>query len=145
MTLKTAVSVTIDRPPADVFAVLTDIPHQPEWSKGAGRIVNVSENPARLGTTWTQTSKLVGREVEAHMKVDAYEADHEFGSAVDKPIPGQALFVLEPSGSGTRLTFSMDVEPGGFFGVAAPLLKKAIKDQMTGDLASLKTRLEAKA
>ncbi len=145
MTLKAEASVTIDRPPADVFAVLTDVPHQPDWSKGAGKILNVSENPAILGSTWTQISKFVGKEIEAHLKVTDYEANRRFGSQVDKPIPFRLLFVLEPVGTGTNLTFTATGEPGGFFGVAAPLLRKAIKDTMSNDLDALKTQLEARA
>ena len=145
MSLKIDVGVTINRPPADVFAVLTDVAHQPDWSKGAGKIRNVSENPAKLGTTWTQISKFVGKEIEAHLKVTDYEANRRFGSQVDKPIPFQLLFVLEPVGTGTKLTFTATGEPGRFFGVAAPLLRKAIKDTMTSDLGTLKTQLEARA
>jgi uncharacterized protein YndB with AHSA1/START domain len=145
MAIKIEVGVTINRPPADVFAALTDVPHQPDWSKGAGKILNVSENPATLGTTWTQISKFVGKEIEAHLKVTDYEANRRFGSQVDKPIPFQLLFALEPVGTGTKLTFTATGEPGGFFGVAAPLLKRAIKDTMGSDLAALKTQLEARA
>ena len=145
MAINIEVSVTIDRPPADVFAGFTDVPHQPDWSKGAGKILNVSENPAKLGTTWTQISKFVGREIEAHFKVTDYDANRRFGSQVDKPIPFQLLFVLEPVGTGTKLTMNAAGEPGGFFGVAAPLLRKSLKDTMTSDLGTLKRRLEARA
>ena len=145
MAINIEVSVTIDRPPADVFAVLTDVPHHPAWSKGAGKTLNVSENPAKLGTTWTQISKFVGREIEAHFKVTDYDANRRFGSQVDKPIPFHLLFVLEPVGTGTKLTMNADGEPGGFFGVAAPLLRKSLKDTMSSDLDTLKKKLEARA
>ncbi len=142
MTLKAEANVTINRPPADVFAVLTDVIHQPDWSKGAGKILKVSQNPAVLGTTWTQISKFVGREIEAHLKVTDYEANRRFGSQVDKPIPFELLFVLEPVGTGTKLTFTAIGEPGGFFGVAGPLLRKSVKDTMSSDLKTLKMRME---
>jgi uncharacterized protein YndB with AHSA1/START domain len=145
MALKVEASVTINRPPADVFDALIDVAHQPDWSKGAGKIQNLSENPAKLGTTWTQISKFVGRELEAHQKVTDLEANRRFGSAVDKPIPFQQTFVLEPAANGTKLTFTVEGEPGGFFGVAAPLLRKNIKDTMTSDLGALKAKLEARA
>jgi uncharacterized protein YndB with AHSA1/START domain len=145
MALKVEASVSVNRPPADVFAVLIDVAHQPKWSKGAGKILNVSENPAILGTTWTQISKFVGRELEAHLKVTDFEANRRFGSQVDKPIPFQLLFALEPVGTGTKLTFTATGEPGGFFGVAAPLLRKNIKDTMTSDLKTLKAQLETQA
>ena len=140
MAIKLEVSVTIDRPPADVFAVLTDVPHHTDWAKGAGKILNVSENPANLGTTWTQISRLVGRDLEIHPKVNVCEANRKFGFQVDKPIPMEMLFVLEPSGSGTKLTMNADGEPGGFFGVAAPLLRRSLRDTMSSDLAALKTQ-----
>lgn len=143
MSLKAEASVTINRSPEIVFAVLTDVTHQADWSKGVGKILNVSENPAKLGTTWTQISKLVGKELEVHMKANTYEANRKFGFQVDKPFPAQMLFLLEPIGSGTQLTFTAEAEPGGFFGVAAPLLSKAMKDSMSNDLDALKARLEA--
>ena len=86
----------------------------------------------------------MGKELEAHLKVTDYEVNRRFGSQVDRPIPFQLLFVLDPVGSGTKLTFKATGEPGGFFGVAAPLLRKNIKDTMTSDLATLKSRLEAR-
>lgn len=145
MTIKAAVSVTINRPPSDVFAVFIDVPHHPDWAKGAGRILNLSGHPVGLGTTWTQISKLVGRELEVHAKVNVFEVDRKFGFQVDKPFPGQLLFSMEPSGGGTTVTSSMEAEPGGFFGVAAPLVKKSVRDAMSADLDTLKTRLEAHA
>ena len=145
MAINLEVSVTIDRPPADVFAVLTDVPHHTDWAKGAGKILNVSENPANLGTTWTQISRIVGRELEVHAKVNAYEANRKFGFHTDKPIPFDMLFLTEPAGSGTRITVTAVGEPGGFFGVAAPVLRKALKDTLSTDLKTLKTQLEARA
>lgn len=145
MTIKAAASITINRPPADVFAVIADVPHHPDWAKGANKILNLSQQPVALGTTWTQMSRLVGRDLEAHVTVDVYEADRKFGFEVDKPFPGHMVFVMEPAGTGTRVTSSMEGEPGGFFGVAAPLVRKAIRDTMSTDLDVLKAKLEAKA
>jgi hypothetical protein len=73
-----------------------------------------------------------------------YQANSKFGYQIDKPVPADELYLLEPSGSGTKLTFSIEGDPGGFFGVAAPLLKKVLKDQISADLGSLKAQLEAR-
>jgi len=55
--------------------------------------------------------------------------------ATPSPCPGaRLLFALEPVASVTRLTFTAEGEPGGFFGVAAPLVRKSLKDTMTSDL-----------
>jgi uncharacterized protein YndB with AHSA1/START domain len=145
MSLKVEVGVTINRPPADIFAALVDVPHHTDWSKGAGKILNVSESPANLGTTWTQISKIVGREIEIQAKVNVYEANRKFGFRTDKPIPFDMLFLTEPAGSGTNVTVTAVGEPGGFFGVAAPLLRKSMKDTLSSDLKTLKAQLEARA
>jgi hypothetical protein len=128
-----------------VFAVIADVPHHPDWAKGALRIKNVSESPANLGTSWTQISKIVGKEIEVHAKVNVYEANHRFGFQVDKPIPFQMLWLLEPTAGGTQITVTAEGEPGGFFGVATPVLSKALRDRLNTDLTTLKTRLEAGA
>lgn len=143
MHLKAEGTVTIDRQPGVVFAVVADASHWPDWSKGAGKVLNVSENPATLGTTWTQITRLLGKDLEIHAKVNVYQANGKFGYQIDKPVPADELYLLEPSGSGTKLTFSIEGDPGGFFGVAAPLLKKVLKDQISADLGSLKAQLEA--
>jgi hypothetical protein len=105
----------------------------------------VSENPANLGTTWTQISKIVGRELEILARVNVYEANRKFGFHTDKPIPFDLLFLTEPAGSGTQVTVTAVGEPGGFFGVAAPLLRKSMKDTLSSDLKTLKARLESRA
>lgn len=144
MTVKADVSATIARPPQDVFAVLTDVPHHTDWAKGPDKIRDVSENPAILGTTWTQTSKLLGKEVETHLKVNVYEAGRKFGFEADKPIAFQMLWQLEPSGNDTTVNVTVEGVPEGLFAVATPLVRKALTDTVTSDLATLKTQLEAK-
>jgi len=46
---------------------------------------------------------LVGKELEVHVKVNAYEANRKFGFQVDKPFPGQMLWLLEPMGAPRNL------------------------------------------
>lgn len=145
MSVKAEASITIDRPPEAVFAVLTDVVSHPGWSKGAGRVLNVSENPAVLGTTWTQITRLFGKEVEGHAKVVQFEANRKFGAEMDKPFPGQMLWQIESNGNGAKVTVSSEIEPGGFLGVAGPLVAKTIKDSFSSDLSALKAQLEAPA
>jgi hypothetical protein len=39
----------------------------------------------------------------------------------------------------------ISTQPSGFFGAAAPLLAKAIKDSFSSDLSALKAQLETQA
>jgi hypothetical protein len=119
------------------------VAHHPDWSKGAGKVADVSENPAVLCTTWRQVSKLRAKEIETQAKVVSYEANRKFGAVVDKPLPGQMVWPVEPHASGAQVAVSGDFDPDGFFGIGAPLLAKAVKDQFNSDLGGLKTKLEA--
>jgi uncharacterized protein YndB with AHSA1/START domain len=144
MPLTFDVKTTIARPPNEVFAVLVDVPHHVDWAKGAGQIRDVSDNPAKLGTTWTQVSSMAGRKVEAIARVEACDPDRRFAFSTDKPFPARLAFELEPEGEGTVVNVHAEAEPGGFFSIATPLLRKAATDRLTKDVASLKSKLEAK-
>jgi uncharacterized protein YndB with AHSA1/START domain len=143
--MKAQARIAIARPPAEVFAVMTDVPRQPEWSKGAGRISNLSDDPVKLGSTWIQTSKALGREASANVKVHEYEPSRRYGLEMDKPFPGRIEWTFEPDGNGTLVTQSAEFEPGAFFALATPLLRKGIQDMFDTDLASLRRRVEGGA
>ncbi len=49
----------------------------------------------------------------------------------------------ERAGGGTRATFAVEVEPGGFFKLAEPLVVSIAKRQFETDLAHLKDLMEA--
>ncbi len=143
MSVEAESSITINCSPEEVFAVITDVAGQPNWSKGVGKVQDLSQTPAILGTTWTQVTQFMGKEIAAHGKVNVYELNRKFGSTVDKPFPATMLWQVEPDGSGSKVTVGMVTEPGGFFGtVGAPLIGKGIRDNFTADLARLKAYVE---
>lgn len=51
----------------------------------------------------------------------------------------------ETEGGGTRLTVTMEAEPGGFFRITGPLLEKAVRRQFRKELKTLKGVLEARS
>lgn len=146
MSVQAESSITINCSPEEVFAVITDVAAQPNWSKGVGKVQDLSQNPAGPGATWTQITQFMGKEIEAHGKVNVYEPNRLFGSTVDKPFPASMLWQVAPEGSGSKVTVGMTAEPGGFFGtVAAPLIGKSIRDNFTADLVRLKAYVEKRS
>jgi len=137
------ISVVIERPPEAVFAALTDVASHTDWARGPDEISNVSDNPARLGTTWQQTTKLAGKKIVSTMKVNAYEENHKLGFGSDKPFPMQILFTVTPTQGGTELRMTAHGQPTGILGkVALPILVRSLERQMESDLYSLKGILE---
>ena len=142
----TGVSVTINRPPQDVFATLTNVAGQTDWAKGPEEITDISDDPARLGTTWQQAMRMLGRKVVSRMQVNAYEENRKFGFGSEKPLPMQLLFTLMPVPGGTELRLTATGEPANIFGkVAIPILTKSLERQMESDLYALKAILEERA
>lgn len=141
--LSTGVSVTIERAPQEVFAALTNVAGHTEWARGPEEITGISDNPVRLGTTWQQVGKLLGKKIVASMQVNAYEENQKFGFGGDKPFPVQILFTLSPVAGGTQVRMVANGEPASIFGkVALPILTKSLERQMESDLYALKGILE---
>ena len=137
------VAVEIKAAPERVFAALADVAAQTDWARGPEEIRNLSESPARMGTSWQQVGKLMGRTLVAECRVNAYEENRRFGFSGDKPFPFQVVWELEPASSGTKLTMAGQFEPDGFFKIATPVLNGSMESQMKADMLSLKAKLEA--
>jgi uncharacterized protein YndB with AHSA1/START domain len=136
------VSIEIETTPERVFAALTDVASHTDWARGPQEIRNLSENPARLGTTFQQVGKIVGRTLVAECRVNLYDENLRFGFSGDKPFPFQVAWEIEPSSSGTELTMTGSFEPGGFFKIARPVVNSSLESQMRSDLLTLKAVLE---
>ena len=137
------ISVTIERPPEQVFAAMTNVAGHTGWARGPEEISDISDDPVRLGTTWQQVQKLPGRKLVSRMQVNVYEANRQFGFGSDKPFPIQLLFTLTPVPGGTELRMLASGEPANIFGkVALPILTRSVERQMESDLYALKAILE---
>jgi len=141
--VQSGISVVIERLPEAVFAALKDVASHTEWARGPEEITDVSDNPARLGTTWRQTTTIAGRKLSSTMQVNAYEENRKLGFGTDKPFPMQILFTLAPAAGGTELRMTASGQPANILGkVALPILTRSLERQMESDLYTLKGILE---
>jgi hypothetical protein len=143
MAVNTHTVIFIDHPPDKVFATLMDIAHHGEWATAPVAIHDVSDNPAKLGTTWDQSTKFMGRQIKTHFQVTICEPNLRFGFKADEPFPTALTFSLDPVPQGTKLTFEVRAEPQGLLGLTAPFVSNTLKNQMHQDLERLRVRLES--
>lgn len=141
MLIRIEAGVDIARPPAEVFAVVTDVARHPDWSFGVERVIDLSDSSLTPGTTWTQFSRIMGREFEVHAKVIAYVPERRFEFSIDKPAQIEMLWRLQPTPQGTHVTVSAKGEAGKFYLVVKPMTG-ALRDALATDLVRLKKRLE---
>jgi uncharacterized protein YndB with AHSA1/START domain len=140
------VSTTIKRPVEDVFAVLSDFSNGSRWSAGqAEPAVKTSDGPIGVGTTWHDVSKIVGRRFESDIEFTEFEPDRRIVFTMTKPFPITSTVTLEPVVGGTRVSQTIQAEPGGFFKLAEPLVVTMSKRQLQNDLDNLRDLMDANA
>lgn len=141
MLIRIEADIDIARPPAEVFAVVTDVAHHPDWSSGVERVIDLSDAAVTPGTTWTQFSRILGRQFEVHARVIGYVPDRRFEFSVDKPARIEMLWRLQPAPEGTHVTVSAKGEAGMYYALVRPMTG-ALREALAADLSRLKKRLE---
>jgi len=136
-------SVTISRPPTDVYDLITDVEATPRWSSAIVKIVRDSSGPLKVGDTFTEEATLMGRvirtaKVITELKVGAAYAEEAQGGI----LPHAVRITLAAQGQGTVMTFRLHGNPGRAAKLYGPLLGRALKKQIAKDLKSIKQLLE---
>lgn len=138
-------SAVIERPVADVFALAADPTNDPLWASAVAEARQTSEGPLRVGTTFEQVLRLLGRRLEIRFEVTEYEPNRtlhigRFSGRLRSAV-GQRTF--EPASAGTRVTFAAEGASGLFLNLLEPLVTAAARRAVRRDLANLKAVLEA--
>jgi uncharacterized membrane protein len=143
---RTEHTVVVERPPEEVFAVLTDLTNLPEWQSGAVGVRGL-EGDLGVGSTYVQELKFLGKRLEAAIEVTEFEPGRCFSLRTRSgPIPFRVRHTLEPADGGgtTRLRVELEGEPGGLFKLAESLVMRNARRQLEGDFAALKQLVEAR-
>jgi uncharacterized membrane protein len=138
-------TIEIGRPPSEVFAFVTDAGRLPEWQSSCSEAAWLDE--VGVGAHVREVRRFLGRRLEIEQEVTAYEPDRRFAlkSLAGGPFPLAAEMTFEPADGGTRLTFSGEADPGGFFRLAESLVARTAERQIRGDFETMKDLLEAGA
>jgi uncharacterized protein YndB with AHSA1/START domain len=139
-------TTTIERSPEDVFDYIADVSRHAEWSPKPFRVEG-STGPVKAGDTFASVGAIPGdknhrNEVTVtecspprRLVLDSLEKNEHFVNT----------FELEPQGSGTRLTRTMDAPRPPFpVSVLFPLIMAAfIRPDVQKGLRNLKAKLES--
>jgi uncharacterized protein YndB with AHSA1/START domain len=137
------VEIDIDRPPEDVFALLTDIGRLPEWQGSA--VSAEADGPLGEGARIREQRRLFGREYRVVHEVAVFDPPHRFDvRSVEGPLPLTVSHTLEPSGGGTHLEVVAEAKPKGMLRFAAGAAAKAAEGEFRRDFERLKELLESR-
>lgn len=139
-------SIRIERPAKDVFAYASDPANMSRWQGEVLEAEPLSEGPLRVGSRVRGVGSFLGRRIETTVEITAFEPDQTFRfTSVAGPIKSDNSFTFESVDGGTRVTESAKSELAGLFGLADPLLSRALGRQFRTNLANLKDLMEAGA
>jgi carbon monoxide dehydrogenase subunit G len=137
--------VTINRPASEVFQFLTKLDDLPTWQESCLSVQREGEGPIGVGTKWTESRSMMGRESEQTMEITEYEPDQRFTvQSVGGPFTMRIEHALEPAGDGTRLHVVAQAEMGGVSRLAGPMVKRQARQMFEKDFGTMKQQLESR-
>jgi uncharacterized protein YndB with AHSA1/START domain len=135
-------TVTINCPPADVFAYLAQFENVPRWNYAISETRKTSTGPVGVGSRYRQTRTLPTRSEET-FEVTEFEPDRRLSIRGDLgPFHGDVSYLLAPAASGTALTNTMNLRPSGPLRLIAPLAAYRVRAAVATNLDTLRQILE---
>lgn len=136
-------TVEIERPPEDVFAVLTDPGRLADWQGTVVEAELEGDGPMRAGARVREVRSFLGKRIESTVEILEHEPPSRFAlRSAAGPVSFHVEQSVEPTASGSRVRVSMEGEARGVMAVGSRIAVKAAERQLKSDLASLKRLLE---
>lgn len=137
-------NITINRPVEAVFQFVADYANAKQWSVGVIDAALTSAGGMRAGATFRWVAQVVGQKLETKGEITTYDPPRAYAwKSNGGPFPVSGSLTCEAVAGGTRVTQTVDAEPGGFFKLAEGLLMKQVQGQWDESLKKLKQVLEA--
>ena len=139
-------TIEIGRPPAEVFAYVSDMARHPEWQEKLLAAVVEGEGPIGVGTRVKQTRRVGGGSRTFTLEVTEHDPPSRLAfRGIDGPVRPQGRIAFEPLDGGQRTRYSaqLDFEGHGFGLLLTPLVRRDAGRQLPDSLQRLKRKLEA--
>lgn len=132
-----ASEVVIERPPAQVWAALTDWEQAPDWMDGVEQLQ--ADGPVEAGTALTFRSN--GRDRVSHI-VDAQPDRRLVIRSVLRGVTADYAYALDALDGATRLTLRATCGVSGMRRVFGPVLREAMRRTDSRQPEALRSLLE---
>ncbi len=121
-------TLTVPRPPAEVYAYLRDFTTTNEWDPGTVRTTRV-QGDGGVGTRYHNVSSFLGRETELTYVVEEDTAPRTLRlRGENKTVVAHDTMTLTPTtDGGTELTYRAEFDFKGLARVVAPLTAPALR------------------
>jgi hypothetical protein len=128
-----------------VATYVMDPANDPVWIGGIREANWVTDPPLREGSRVERIASFLGRRIEYVLEVAELEPGARLRMvSVKSPFPMTVTYEFEDAeASGTLARIRVEGEPGGFYGLASPLMARAVRRSVTGDLRRLAALMES--
>jgi carbon monoxide dehydrogenase subunit G len=139
-------SFTVGRPPAEVFAYMTDPANLKEWQPSKLSVEPLTEGPPRQGYRVKERTKIGVRQWDQVVEFTEFEPGRALTThIVEGSMPVDGRWTFEDDGAGgSRIHFVAEGELSGFARVMEPLLRGGIARSFRKYHALLARNVEAR-
>ncbi len=133
-------SVDIDRPSADVWAILIDFPNVPAWEKDVLEVRQTSPGIPALGTTFVARRLFGGRESLIDCRITSWEEDRSVTMELRGGVVRRAVvsYAVEPTGvDSCQVSYSIEGQMRPWLAWTTPFIPAIGRRLVRGNLANL--------
>ena len=143
---KITYSIEMQSPVEIVFGYLENPEHIKEWVDGLVEMELLTNGGSRVGAKTRQVHVEHGRRIELFEEVLAYEPNQRVKiKAETEGFWLTAEYKLHPVNGGTRIDYEAETHlESWFMKLMSPIVHRASRQKVIGDLGRLKTLVEAK-
>jgi uncharacterized membrane protein len=138
-------SIVIHRPIEEVFAFTSETKNLPLWQTDVLEARHTPEGPVQVGTKLTLVRAMMGRKIEGTSNIVEYVPPTRYAYQTISGPTVTGVNTCEATPEGTKFTTSFDMQTGGLFSLADPLVARTIKRSVESGLANLRDLLESRA
>ena len=133
----------IRKPREEVARYVIDPAHDPAWIGGVREARLLDHPPIAVGSRVARVASFLGRRIEYVNEVVELEPGRRLVmESVAGPFPMHITYDFADEDGETVVRNRVRGEPGGFFGLARPLLRRAVQRSIQRDVERLRDLLE---
>ncbi len=136
------VSEDIERPADDVFDFAGDFRNDPTWRTGVTEMILEGGNSPAVGGRTRETMRVMGRTAVTVVEITEFSQARTAFRSLSGPVRCEGWRKFENTSSGTRMTYSLTLDPKGGQWLLQPVLVAVFRKQVAADMRRLKRMLE---
>jgi carbon monoxide dehydrogenase subunit G len=136
-------TVELSRPPGEAFPWLLEPDKVPAWTSHLRTYERIGDGALGRGARVRQVLEVSGRTIDVELEITGYDppngAETRFST---NGIDVVNHYRLEPAGTGSRLTQTLEAKPRSFSArVLVPVVQPRLEQKLTEDLERLREKL----